>query len=102
MVLRVAPIDVFNNCGTLSSFGFVLAYMLIAVAAAVYLRRLRAMHPVDLGVSVIAFVLLLMTAITLFYPVPPPPQRWFGYAFVAFLVIALAATAIRRSGRPQR
>jgi hypothetical protein len=39
----------------------------------------------DLAISCIAVLLLLLTAVTLFYPVPPPPQRWFGYAFVAFV-----------------
>jgi amino acid transporter len=81
----VAPIDVFNNCGTLSSFGFILIYLMIAIAAAVYCRRLGALRAIDALVSGIAVLLLLLTAVTLFYPVPAPPQRWFGYYFVAFV-----------------
>ena len=81
----VAPIDVFNDCGTLSSFGFILIYLLIAVAAVIFCRRLRVLRPVDLVVSGAASLLLLLTAVTLFYPVPAPPQRWFGYGFLVFL-----------------
>jgi amino acid transporter len=81
----VAPIDVFNNCGTLSSFGFILIYLMIAIAAAVYCSRLGALRAIDAIVSGIAVLLLLLTAVTLFYPVPAPPQRWFGYYFVAFV-----------------
>ncbi|MFZ0033277.1 MAG: APC family permease [Candidatus Cybelea sp.] len=81
----VAPIDVFNNCGTLSSFGFISIYLLIAIAAAVYCRRLGVLRPIDAIVSAVASLLLLLTAVTLFYPVPAPPQRWFGYWFLAFL-----------------
>jgi amino acid transporter len=81
----VAPIDVFNNCGTLSSFGFILIYMLIAIAALVYTKRLGAMRAIDMSVSLLALVFLIVPAITLFYPVPAPPQRWFGYYFLAFV-----------------
>jgi len=82
----VAPIDVFDNCGTLSSFGFILIYILIAIAAAVYCKRLGALRLADIAISSIALVLLLLTAVTLFYPVPAPPQRWFGYFFIAFVI----------------
>jgi amino acid transporter len=84
--IGAAPIDIFNNCGTLSSFGFILIYMMIAVAAAVYSRKLGAFRYIDLAVSLVAFVLLALTAVTLFYPVPAPPQRWFGYIFAVFVL----------------
>ncbi len=87
LAARVAPIDIFDNCGTLSSFGFMLVYMLIAIAAAVYSRRLRSTSVVDLGVSVAALALLVLAAIWLFDSVPAPPQRWFGYYFLAFLAV---------------
>jgi amino acid transporter len=85
LAFGVAPIDVFNNCGTLSSFGFILVYMLIAIAALVYTKRLGAMRAMDMAVSLLALVFLIVPAITLFYPVPAPPQRWFGYYFLAFV-----------------
>lgn len=85
LAFGVAPIDVFDNCGTLSSFGFIVAYLLIAIGAAVYCKRLGVLRTVDLTISLVASLLLLLTAVTLFYPVPAPPQRWFGYCFLAFV-----------------
>jgi amino acid transporter len=85
LLLRVAPIDIFNNCGTLSSFGFILVYAMISIAAAVYCRRLNALRWIDLAISLTAVGLLLWLAVGLFYPMPAPPQRWFGYFFAAFL-----------------
>jgi amino acid transporter len=85
LLLRVAPIDVFDNCGTLSSFGFILVYALISIAAGVYCRRLGAMRWIDFLISFAAVALLLWLAVQLFYPVPAPPQRWFAYYFLAFL-----------------
>jgi amino acid transporter len=85
LAFRIAPIDIFNNCGTLSSFGFILIYMLIAVSAMLYTRRLGAMRFVDLAISAIALGLLILATVWLFDSVPAPPQRWFGYYFVAFV-----------------
>ncbi|HEY2555331.1 MAG TPA: APC family permease [Candidatus Cybelea sp.] len=99
---RVAPIDIFNNCGTLSSFGFILIYMLIAVAALVYCRKLGSMRLVDFIVSLIALGLLVLTAIWLFDSVPAPPQRWFGYYFVAYLAAGAIWFLLAGSLRVQR
>jgi amino acid transporter len=95
LALGVAPIDVFNNCGTLSSFGFIVIYTLIAIAAAIYCRQLGVLHPIDLAISIVAVLLLLLAAVTLFYPVPAPPQRWFGYFFIAFVVAGWLAYRFR-------
>ena len=59
--------------------------MLIAVAALVYCRKLGSMRFVDFIVSLVALGLLVLTTIWLFDSVPAPPQRWFGYYFVAYL-----------------
>ena len=85
LAFRVAPIDIFNNCGTLSSFGFIVIYMLISVAAWVYCKRLGVLRPIDVAISVAALILLTLAAIWLFDTVPAPPQRWFGYYFLLFL-----------------
>lgn len=93
----VAPIDLFDNCGTLSSFGFILIYLLVAIGAAVYSKRLGLLRPVDLIVSIVASLLLLLAAVTLFYPVPAPPQRWFGYYFLAFVAAGWLWFRFRRA-----
>ncbi len=85
LVFRVTPIDVFNNCGTLSTFGFILIYILIAVAALVYTRRLGEMRVADVAISGIALVLLILSTVWFFATIPAPPQHWFVYYFLAFL-----------------
>jgi amino acid transporter len=91
LAFRVTPDDIFNNCGTLSSFGFILIYALIAVAALIYCRRLGAMKIVDVAISLAALAFLALAAIWLFDSVPAPPQRWFGYYFIAFLALGWLA-----------
>jgi amino acid transporter len=102
LAFGVAPIDCFNNFGTLSAFGFVLIYMLIAVAAIVYTRRLGAMRAVDLAVSLVALALLVLTAVWFFDSVQAPPQRWFVYYFIAFIAMGWVWFWFARLPRAQR
>jgi amino acid transporter len=92
----VAPVDIFNNCGTLSSFGFILIYALISIAALVYVGRRGERRWIDVLVSVLAIAFLIVPAVTLFVPVPAPPQRYFAYYFLAFLLLGWAWFALRR------
>jgi amino acid transporter len=103
LLANVAPIDVFNNCGTLSSFGFVVIYALISIAAGVYVKRRGELRSSDFVISVLAVALLLVPTVMLFYSVPAPPQRWFVYYFLVFLAIGWAwFTITRRSTRAPR
>jgi amino acid transporter len=86
LAFGVAPIDIFDYCGTLSTFGFLLIYMLIAIGVVVFCKELGELRPIDIAISSIAALLLLLAAVTLYYPIPAPPQRWFGYLFVLFIV----------------
>jgi amino acid transporter len=92
----VAPIDIFNNCGTLSSFGFILIYALISIAAFVYVKRIGEHQWIDMLISLLALACLIVPAVTLFYPVPAPPQRYFAYYFLAFLVLGWMWFTLRR------
>ncbi len=92
----VAPIDIFNYCGTLSSLSFIAIYLFIAIAAPKYLRRVRELRAIDVIVSVVACACLLGTAFTLFYPVPPPPTNYFPYVFIVYLLAGLALYGVAR------
>jgi uncharacterized membrane protein YhaH (DUF805 family) len=62
------------------------------------------MRWIDVATSALAVVLLGVPAVSLIYSVPAPPQRWFGYYFVGFMVIgwlwfSRAASASAQRGR---
>jgi len=92
----VAPIDIFNFCGTLSSLSFIAIYLLIAIASTKYLRRVRDLRTLDVVVAVAASLCLIGTAVTLFYPVPPPPTTYFPYIFLLYLALGLLLFAVAR------
>lgn len=83
---RVEPINIFNYCGTLSAFGFIVIYGMIALAAPRYLRSIGDHRPLDYVIAAGALIFLLVPAVTLFYPAPPPPTNLFAYLFVAYLL----------------
>jgi amino acid transporter len=86
LALGVAPIDLFDYCGTLSTFGFLLIYMLVAIGVVAFCKELGELRAIDVAISGVAALLLLLAAVTLYYPIPAPPQRWFGYLFALFIV----------------
>jgi amino acid transporter len=96
LLARVAPIDIFNNCGTLSSFGFVVIYAMISIAAGLYVKRRGEMRWPDVSISALAVLLLLVPAVMLLYSIPAPPQRWFVFYFLAFLVVGWGWFAVNR------
>ena len=82
----VSPINIFNYSGTLSAFGFILIYAMIAIAAPRYLRRIGDHRVVDYAIAALALIFLFVPAVTLFYPAPPPPTNVFAYIFVVYIL----------------
>lgn len=90
LAFGAATIDVFNNCGTLSSFGFILIYMLVAIAAMAYTKQLGELRTADLLISGIALALLILSTIWFFGTISGP-QHWFVYYFLAFILAGAIA-----------
>jgi amino acid transporter len=84
--MRVRPIDIFNFCGVLSALSFIFVYLLIAVAASMYLHRVGELRPIDVGVSALTCLFLTGASVTLFYPTPAPPDNLFPYLFGIYLI----------------
>jgi len=63
----------------------------------VYCRHLVQVRGADIAITVIALLLLIVPAVTLFYPVPAPPQRWFGYFFLVFIVAGWTSFRLRKA-----
>ena len=97
-VWGLGPVDLLNDGGTLSSYGFIIGYVLIAIAAPVYLRKHGILTPSALVLSVLALLFLLIPIVGSFYPVPDPPVRYFPYAFAIYLAIGVGWLFIRKNG----
>jgi amino acid transporter len=86
----------FNFVTQLGSFGIVAAYLLVAVALPLYLRRQQLLNGRDLAVTGVATALLSLVLVLSVYPVPAGPYAYVPYAFVASVVLCLAVSLVRR------
>jgi len=86
---HVATLDLFNYVGTCAAFGFLVPYVLISVAAPMYLKSIGALKGINVAGCVASLVLLAVPAVGSVYPVPPAPVTYFPYMYLAYLVIGI-------------
>ncbi|MGZ3505822.1 MAG: APC family permease [Vulcanimicrobiaceae bacterium] len=100
--LHTAPIDIFNFSGTLSSCGFIVIYAMIVIAAPRYLKRIGELGSTAVAFAVVALLFLIVPAVTLFYPTPPPPTSFFPYLFLAYMLAGWAWFGLIRKPAAQQ
>jgi len=80
-------LTMFNDAGTLAATGFLFAYFMTVAAAPVYLRKLGELKSGNVLIAVVGFLLLLVPAVGLFYPLPPSPVDLFPAFFAGYMLI---------------
>lgn len=91
----VKNLDIYGYMGTIGTFGFLLAYILISIAAPIYLNRMGQLRPLDVLFAIVAIAFMLVPVIgsvgipgkDSIFPVPDPPGNVFPYLFLMFLVV---------------
>lgn len=84
-LFRIAPFDVYGLAGSLATFGFLTAYILISVAAPIYLRSLGRLTVRATIISILAILAMATALLGSLYPVPPSPYSLLPYIYAAFL-----------------
>ncbi len=103
MVVRgSAPLDAFAYIGTVGTFGYMLAYLLMAVSLPVFLSRRGEISPIAVVLSVVVALSLLYVFYKNVYPVPPSPLNRLPYIFAAVLLVGLVWYLIVRVTHPER
>jgi amino acid transporter len=92
---QMAPLDAFNDAGLFGAMGFCGAYVLISLATPFYLKKIGELKAYHIAIAVIALVLLLVPIVGTVYPAPAPPQNYFAYIFVAYLVAGVILVSTR-------
>jgi amino acid transporter len=82
--------DIYGLLGTLATFGFVTAYILVSAAAPIYLRSQGRLTPQAVTVSVMAIVAMGAALLGNLYPVPDPPYSYLPYLYVVLLLAGFA------------
>lgn len=93
----IQGVDVFGYLGSIATYGFLLVYILISVAAPVYLHRLGKLRPANVVIAALAILFMLIPVVGSVYPVPPAPYNVFPYLFLVYLVVGGGWFMILRS-----
>jgi amino acid transporter len=108
----VKPLDNYAYAGTISTYGFLVAYLLISIAAPLYMARRRELQPSNILVSGLAIIFMLIPTIGSFgipgknflseiFPIPAAPYNVFPYFFLLYLVLGGVWFAMLRSRSPR-
>jgi amino acid transporter len=84
------PFDVYAYTGTIGTFGYMLAYLLMAVALPFFLRRRDEADPLSTLLAVVVVAALLYVFYKNVIPVPDWPYNLLPWIFLGAMVLGLA------------
>lgn len=99
-LLKNANMDVYNWTGTLAVYGFLVSYLLIAVAAPIYLHRLKQLKPVNIITAIIATIFVCIPLVGSVYPLPSYPALLLPIIFLGWLILSLVLYLIVNQRKP--
>lgn len=103
MTLRgVNLFDIYGLIGTMATFGFVTAYILVSAAAPLYLRSQGKLTAGAMTVSILAVLAMCAALLGSLYPVPAPPYSILPYLYVGLLLGGFAWSMMRMGARDYR
>lgn len=86
-LLGINTMNAYGYLGTIATYGFLVAYILISVAVPAYLSRKHLVKPYHVLVGVGGVLFLLIPLVGSFYPVPAAPYNVFPYVYLAYLAV---------------
>ncbi len=94
-------LNAFGWTGTLASFGFVIVYLGMCIAAPLEMRKTGDMKLINVVVGLIGVALMLFVIWGSVYPVPAYPYNILPYLFLGYLVVGAIWFAILKAKSPQ-
>ncbi|MBW4471856.1 MAG: APC family permease [Stenomitos rutilans HA7619-LM2] len=86
-LIGISILDIYGYLGTLATYGFLLVYVLISIAAPLELYRQQRLRFRDLAIAVPAVLFMMTPVVASFYPIPPYPYNVLPYGFLVYLAI---------------
>jgi amino acid transporter len=98
-VFKFSSLDIYGLLGTLATFGFLTAYILVSIAAPLFLRRIGRLTAYDAGVSLAALLGMSVALMGSLYPIPAAPYSWLPYIYLAIVLAGTVWSLILNSGQ---
>ena len=96
-IFGVGGTDIYGWLGSISVFGFLMAYGLMA-ASLPFARKALGQHSVSIAmVSWLTVVVLIAFSFGSIYPWPSGPAIWFPYIYLAYMALGMTWFLLRRS-----
>ncbi|MEI8102992.1 MAG: APC family permease [Chlorobium sp.] len=92
--------DIYGWVGTVATLGFITTYIIVSVAAPLYLKQRGELKAQHVAIAVISTGILGLAILGNLYPVPPAPYSWLPYLFFALLLGGVAWIAIIHKFHP--
>lgn len=107
-MLGVPLFESMGYLGAIASYGFLTVYVLISIAAPVYLLKLNKLRSRDLVFSALGVAFMSLPVLgsigipgSDLFPVPEAPYCWFPYLFVVYLSVTCGWFFIQRIRSPR-
>jgi amino acid transporter len=101
VVAGVTPLEVYAYTGTIGTFGYMLAYVLMAVSLPFFLRGRGENNPLSTGLAVLVTAALLYVFYKNVVPVPDYPFNLFPWIFLGLVVLGLVLYGTMRARHPE-
>jgi amino acid transporter len=86
-MLSVAEDITYAYTGTIATYGFLLAYILVSIGAPVYMAKIGQLSWKHIVTGIGGLVFMAIPLIGTFYPVPASPYNIFPYFFIGYLLL---------------
>ena len=96
----ITPRAIWDYVGSVCTFGFLIAYLLISIGTPVYLHRRGRLRPTHIAIAALAIVAVLVPLGSSIYPAPDFPHNLMIYIFAALLTAGMGWFFILRWHRP--
>ena len=100
-IAGLTPVDILGYYGSIATYGFIVAYLVVSLAAVGYLRRLGEFKPIHLVPSLLGAAAMATVLYYSVHPVPDYPFNIFPYVFLGLLVPGMIAFFVLRARRPE-
>lgn len=108
LLFGVTPFESQGYFGTICTYGFLLVYILISIAAPVYLHRLGQLRPMNVVFSVLGVAFMTLPVLGTIgipgsdlFPAPEAPANVFPYLFLLYIAAGFGWFVLQRYRSPQ-
>lgn len=101
LMLGMDDMTAFGVFGTVATFGFILGYLLISIAAPLYIKKQGELKPRDIVTGVLGSLAMLGALVGSVYPMPAYPYNILPYIFLGYLAVGLVWFLSLKKRSPQ-